>query len=896
MDITCSSVGVLVRRAFSSLSHSNDVSSIFLNTSPEVVCQELEKALEFYSFFDKWSNGNNKCYIASDSPIAVSLIELALDCSTTDFVSPFVHEKIHYLVSIPNHVANQLCKLGCRSNYFDRELYFSKLCDIACLFILLEPKDEENTFNLESHDLGLHQINTVACLLIEAMVKNGTIIYFFDRLECFFVQEGKLNDYVFHQLIVVTASVFQAALQSNFACSRARVKRATEYVDKSWSILLRRFVRFTTLRPSLVRYFETFFVELMDVASWAVPDTSHGTVRQKFSAVFVKSLFVDVTLNYRVSRHELKYIFNCLAFLLKDKCGLLQDIKNSFNDVLSMWGCKKWVETCDIQTDAALMSTVIHILLFYEKIQEPLAPQCLSCVLDGVSLRLGNSRLLQFREHGMTVAAAYASTAVEKDAAQALLDSEEFNRLWKRWLEADDAVMIPRNDGLENGEKAPISECPLSVNTKISSDPDKPFFFFARSAVVEERGSDVDGTSHTLQISEIPSFGLTKREEDHLESNVEVLHTLKQSYNALAGIGRMPNAQLIDIQRDIESGLRGLHSFFYNVQENTKLREEAQNELGALCPTLLHVLISAAIHAPEKKRKELLSLRYFGTVQCIELCPQIALFTLSNLLYSSSYGITQRADIARAIGDAATQLANSKNDVSEKSNENVLSLKRIYPPIPDKEKRVPRSVTIGRNTRRWGYAAHRQSGSTTKTTNQLAEVASFFVQALIARHDDDHFKFFQDFDPYTPAEILRSLIKIFQGVGNVRHVAPFLCLENIDFFLLVLTANTDSSVQKFGWIAFEEVMRCWCGAPPHYYVFEDSIAINKVPHCGTLAFSEEWLASLNKAMKIGELFVKKSDMSTSIIIEVLSTLRDLVKREEDLSTIMNKANCGIIAL
>lgn len=871
--IGCTSAQCLVQHALKKINATQCGLSCL---SFEEICYEVEDKLELcVPVFIKKSEGTGDSLLMScESPIGRSCLEIIEDFQ--DNVSSNIYritEYVHYILRIPEAISSALFKAGCDKNYFNYALYIDRLCDSVLLLLLQCPSNSGETHGSEYYCLKKSTCNTCTKHIVQSIVKFGHIKVFLSRLKVILLEKFP-SEYTTKQLVIILIALFELSSTECFSKTMNISTGGTKYwLDFFFSLL-----ELIEDHHNLTKFVERYLLESLNELNWE--NVSVLKFFAFFKDVFPNAFFVSICLHYKPSRQILKFIYD---IFLSHYQQMEKNWENSLLDLSKFWGRKKWTEQSSIEADTSLTSAIIYVLLNFEKIGKKVSNDMLSHVLDGVSLRLESTREVRFRENGMTVAAAYAVTTVEVDS-QVLMQNEDFSRLYNNWVNEEKKT----SNSLANDNEILRTEAQSLFNCVdcFPLNPDRSFFYFGvtRTSPLEKR-IEIPSSDETL------SFGMTTREADNLDPKVEVLDSFKECFNALIGVGKPVNAQLVDIQLSIESGLRGLYRLLERCHKNERVREAFKKELGPLCPTLLHTLINLSIHAPENKLKELLSIRFYVLVHIIVSTPKISLFCLSHLLYSGTLGILQRAEIARAIGDAAILLA---NEVQSYSDEVALPKKKIYPPIYSSGKQGEK--IIGRNVRKWGFAAHNKNSVTPVFSNSLGNNVESFIQALLVRHDQEHFKFFQDHDPYTPSEILRSLMKIFQSIPLVRHVAPSACRKNIDFFFLVLSNHSNNSVKHLCWITFEEVMRCWCGAPSRFFCLGESISVNSVKVTHTSVLSKEWLDALELGRQISTKLMENNDPLQHISVDVVASLHELVLHQRDFTTLTAAYNSRVTLL
>lgn len=840
------------------------LSELKLCRNTELLCKKLEQQLFTYTPCKKCC-ASDQLRFSSSSPFLTSLVQLAESESKKE--SSYVERQAQVLVNLPHNVANVLFNASCTQNFFDPVLYFDHLCDNILAFVLDTPDASVDCSAGYSPSISLADCNKVSRVVIQAVINNGQGKQFLKRLHNYFLDDSARSLYSCKQLVGVLCAFFASSVKPRFSHSKRTSKTVSNKIILDFFVTI---FQFTEQGDSdfVGRVMINFFLE----EGW----NGDSEVFLHFKNIFYSCILSEILSSTCLSRRCLKWIFD--HFLLGQDIPE-EHLEDLFLSVTTKWGDTQVLEHTEVSRDISLMNSVIHVIIFMKKTARKIKTECLSNILEGVSLRLGSTRHTTLRENGMTVAAAYAHFSVEGDASEALLSNDTFKDLLQKWLSVgyssnESVLTTARNTGNT------CQSCELNLSEEqFPFNPDGPFFFFGRktastSIVVGDQERDSFSRATTAQL--LPSFGMIFRNDDYFEKGVVQLSSIKECYRALVGIGRDANAQLNEVQRDFECGLRGFSSIFRSAEGDEKIRSEIEVELAPLAPLLLRVLCDLSIIAPEEKTKELTAIRYTTFVEIIAFCPSTALQSASNLLYSGSLGIIQRVDVARALGDAAVLLSNRK--VTKNLSSNPTAAKLVYPPIPNESSlKLSKPIDLTKS-RRWGYSAHANCRPT--TLNSLGEVAANFIAALLARHGNDHFKFFQDNDPHTPSEVLSTMVKIFQSITNVRHIATTLSSGALQFVLCVLSNHPDGSVRRIAWIAFEEVMRSWCGAPPYTLIIGNRFIPNKVESFSVVV-SGEWIQMLVAARTLCQKLLESNDVLTMTAIRVVSRLRDLSSSDEN---------------
>lgn len=642
-------------------------------------------------------------------------------------------------------------------------------------------------------------------------------------------------------------------------------------------------------------------------------------------------------------RAHLRFVYLTLLSKLTDdvsenrEAPLQPLLEETLKRVFATWESKELVTVGDpVMNEVIFHSVMYALLLMKNKKHETLPPALLAPLLNGITVRLQCAHV-ERQSYAMAAAAAFAAFFVDNNEAAAnLLQNADYSSQLQRWLteETTRASELspsgPFSASARPSPKATFLTQPLLVRTEIfpqnsagSIDPDAPHFFFTlqKSSASQRDSLDVAVIppsqllkGHSSSSPEtLPPFGTQKLEED--EMDVPILRTFRESYESLMGIGKGANAQMHETQQAIEAGLYGMAKSLGEIKKqisNSGIQVKLPTHFDPLIPSLLPAILSLAIYAPEDKTKMLYGVRYGIVVDIIQLSPKMALHTISGMIYGSNYGVYQRVEMVRAVGDAAKALASveineaksgtSPSDAAEWPSRRSAG-KRIYPPIPTAVTTEKRSIVLdeGKQTRRWGNAVLSRRNAKLRTRrylNMLSEVAPYFITSLLARLDADHFKFFQESDPYVPAEILRTLTVVFQGITKARHVAPTLCEQNIEFFFAVAMRHPHITVRKQAWVATGEVMRCWCGAPPAVEATEGGYTrARDFLYSGSLMLTDRWLATLEILHSLCLELDRRKDAVFAVAALTVSMVRDLAAERKDFDLMEeNLQGSGIAAL
>ncbi|KAH9597448.1 hypothetical protein LSM04_006691 [Trypanosoma melophagium] len=854
-----------------------------------------------------------------------------------------------FIASLPDRFANILINASWspKSLEVDVDLLITRISQALCCFLLVfhkhSPIDNvEETLKKKHYHFRKRNARLVCEFMIQIMVRRGYMKVFYQ----FFISSIRNMTTMFS---TISEEVIPFVFKSIYKCSFKNWKASNENMERAlivrnntnlyWSDWNAWILQTAEKDSSLKKLLVNSLIWMISFPKKKNSDVPNDTLLV-FNAL-QDELFITQTSCVPNERGVLRIIFRgILPQILgnpKNEEGVdeLSEIEiNIFKEILKKWGNRDFVEKGSIELNTTLANAVLYILMHIKERMikcdgnRHLPRILLQPLLAGVSARFEIIRTNEMRNEAITVASAFASFFVtEKEALHAFSNLDQFPGLINEWLKSEiDPSKVPgslqvfhddstrdNNNNDNNKDKTKFILCRRNLEEdEFPLDPNDRFTFFCRRdpTVTTEKlklsntGTVVFNYQNTVNRGNLFSFGKTVHEPDALEDNISILVTLRESYNAIMGIGRSSNAQLYEVQQAIESGLRGLFTSLNNIKEKLgvwkeqnvdgeimRSRTKIGRELNPMIPSLLPTLISLTIHAPQERHDELMKLRYMNIVSLIIVSPENALNQLSKMLYSAHYGVFQRVEMAKAIGEAAKYLSQVEITLkSQETSENTKNRnnqglhKRIYPPIPTESRASPSIiVTEGKETRRWGNAVTERVNKKKKQySSYLAEVVSFFISALLAKAGDDHFAFFRDSDPYAPGEILRSICIIVQCIASSRHIAPFLCENIMSFALVVVTQHPLLVIKRQGWILIGEVMRSWCGAGPLVPSETSSIPSRSV-FGGSVSyvFSEEWLKMQQTLHALFEK-IKDDPSSAEPAFLVLADMQDLVMSKRDL--------------
>lgn len=882
--------------------------------------------------------------LCTSAPLVMVLAELSTDCGDDEISlvrKQVLRTRCTFIASLPERLANIICELRAVGKDVDCDwgVLPDRICQALCCFlfaICTASSDQEPTIPNEGKTYQLKRSSALAVcdFMIQAVLARGYISMLFRHFLISLRSAANISTMSNLTFPFVLTSIYNCAFTSrgkselSEATSTPKRYRATVY----WTEWVSWLLEASASEPNTKKCLISTLLLMREGQDNAVMAGKSSHVGQALEVeIFATSAFYLPT-----RRDVLRVIFREVLPTISfrgdgDKPGHIQNFELTlFAEVFRVWGDRNFAESAPIRLNTTLSNSVMYILLhvkengiFCERSHFPSA--LLQPLLDGISLRLESVRSEETRNEGITVAAAFALFfSSEDDTLNGVSDLELFPEALSKWMrhEPNHALMPGLSrEGITERTHRVAGEDHMKFfrhsaeNDEYPLDPDAEFTFFcagdtSKSNVLVSSGTDSALFKHIpiANNEELTSFGKTSHEADSLDG-IDVLVTLRESYNAVMGIGRSTSAQLYEVQQETESGLRGLKSSLQvlkgklgrwneRVIDGNVLRTRSTlgEELHVMLPSLLPALMSITIHAPEPRHKELVELRLSVLIDIIIVSPEVALDQLSKMIYSSGFGIFQRVEMARAIGEAAKFLSHVKIRVEyegklKQCNDTQFRdpQKRIYPPIPNESKSITSTVfTEGRNTRRWGNSTRRRACQEENVyTSYLSEVAPLFISALLQKADDDYFSFFRDKDPYAPAEILRTISTVVQRIAAVRHVAPSLCENIVPFILAVLTRHPLSVIRKQAWILIGEVMRCWCGAGP--LVLDDCSSTTCREGFGGSSshlFSEQWV---NVQQALEAIFDRSRNdfLCAEVALLVVVDLRDLLVARADFEE-MNK--------
>ncbi|CAJ1992895.1 hypothetical protein conserved [Leishmania donovani] len=845
---------------------------------------------------------------ACTTPVGKHILELAarIDCSGSVVQDQITENQCQLLVSFPERLANVVSQNRNATFLFDATLYWERLCDTVLLFHFTKAQQADNG---EGVKVDTKHLLKVLKMLAVLLLRRGKSDIMIRRL-------GMIPKYLFDgehfcdRFANLIEAAFEASKQLHFSLKSQRRAEVSSLWHRWNSLLFQLIEKRAEIKDVVLS-------ALSALINAPAGGNSIQLANNVFDTVCVHQLSIAGPTR-AIARTIVKDFLPAVAGAADANHGLTHREQECFSALFKKWENKEFVTSADLSLNMRLLHPVMYVLLYLHKkapAESRFPDAFVGALLNGVTIRLDSTRGPELRNCAMTVAAAYATLFVTSaDGVAPLLQDANFSAALNEWMkeepgtsqyaEAVSAATQMKNKpvvavGLEMRVSSLVEVFPL--------DPDEEYHFFARPSHSKEEKSiaaqTIDAPVAIVQLDSteapLPSFGQQKYAKDELGEHVSILSSIRECYNALVGVGRSPNAQLHEVQEATESGLRGLSDAFGKLRQRigSDLFNAVSRETGPLVAVLLPTLISLSIHAPEDQKQYLVQLRYTIIVDLIVLNPPLALNQLGGMVYRSNYGIYQRTELIKAIGEAAfvlsqVEVAPASAASTGTGHEQAMvteKLQRIYPPIPTHELSSGRKPSIvvseGKSTRRWGNAVVERHNRTRPRhySNLLGDVAAAFVAVFLHKLDADHFAFFQEVDPYTPCAILDSLTSVFQGITNVRHVAAELSEKNFDFFFAVCTRHPNLSVRKAAWASMVEVMRTWCGVAPLWIRRKDGERIfnRDAVAYRSLVFTKTWLSALEILQHTCADMVQKSDPCGHTALIAVSSLRDLVCDRDD---------------
>ncbi|CCW71918.1 unnamed protein product [Phytomonas sp. Hart1] len=867
---------------------------------------------------------------SAESPYAMALEKIARsgppsgkDAVPLDMTA--LEEQIRNVVSFPDRFASYCASLEEKiDRQIDRDVYLAKLYDTFWLFCLLN-RPCEGTITSSQRVSLLYGFAKAA-----ASRSNCKVL--FERLLGIPLAQIADDKCLLNHMIVFTKGILSGSLNGKFFTKTKAVasqgQALTNKVNSCWGRWMDFLLWMATQKSEWKAMVTRLFLGIVLVEGEHSCDSAERAeasplfIGDDLVRTFVRQFMVcDAISTLCTPRVGLKFIFETLFPAIwaagEAARGMLAEAEDR---VYRAWDRPDLVLSGTLPMNEALLHSVVYFMQFRATPSEPassaekpkLPPAMLSFLLNGITLRL-DSVHKALQKTGMVAAAAFAKLFVDSaEAVEGLLQNEMFARALEEWREGESGALCPApRAGAPKARPAKVLQrTEVAHGLRYPVDPDAAYLFFAlphtAKAAREEAGAGALGVANPPWGPDLAPFGLQTLPED--ESDVAILRTFRAAYEALLGIGRSPNAQLHEVQQSIEAGLEGMGRALGPMKERRTRRQplDCAAQVNPLLPSLMPTLMLLSIHAPDQKQGNLYQKRFLVVVDLIVIAPRAALSQLSTMIYGSNYAIYQRSEMIKAIGEAAKVLAQVEIEETPDAAPDKAEPRRkpIYPPIDSHPLKARTSSMEGKNTRRWGYAVEGRKAAwrdRKRYHNLLGDDAAFFLACLLARMDREHFKFFQTTDPYTPSEVLRSLVVIFQSLTRVRHVVGGLCEAHLDFFLAVARQHPHLEVRKQGWVVLGELMRSWCGAFPMVSLLDDPSSSSSSSSSfakgnarrpaghSSLLLTESWMAALATLQLMSEEARRKEDPCWGIAVITVASLNDIIQEKSDFNTLQSSA-------
>ncbi|CCW64888.1 unnamed protein product [Phytomonas sp. EM1] len=892
--------------------------------APNVVIDALISVVPLASHLARENGSADSPYTKALENIALSFPSSSKDATPLDMIS--LQEQIRNLVSFPEQFASYCATLkDSTADLLDSGVYLAKLYD-AVWSLCLPKRPSEDPFTSSQVMALLYVFASIAASRSDCKV-------LLERLMSIPLAQNADDKSLLRHLIIFTKGMLSGSLNRKF-CSRnktapSRGHTLIERANSCWRKWMNFLLRMGAQKSDWKRMVAQIFASIALGEEVASCDTDSAVEDSGTSALFISDelvctfvrqfIFREAISTLFTPRMELKFLFEVVfpsIWAAGEKGKEL--VAGAEECVLKAWDCSNTVLSGTLLLNETLLNSVMYFMLFWTNISEtaPSAekrkfpPKILSFFLDGITLRLDSvHRPLQ--KAGMVAAAAFAKLFVDSaEAVEGLLKNESFSLALEDWMQGESVAIPSANHKASSKSKNVTESEQMLLRTEAAQmqryplDPDEGYYFFAlQGSSRETNEGKVEGEFSVVdqpRRSHFPTFGVQKIPSD--ETDVAILQTFRASYEALVGIGRSPSAQLYEVQQSIEAGLEGMLKALHPMKERKKQLRPLPflTQVDPLIPSLIPTLMLLSIHATDQKQENLYHKRFLIIVDLIVVSPRASLRQLSTMIYGSNYAIYQRSEMIKAVGEAAKIM--SRVEILEDSEglpeKNDTKKKRIYPPIESHPLKSQTSLMEGKNTRRWGNAVEGRKTALKnrkRYRNLLGDEAPFFFSCLLARLDREHFKFFQTTDPFTPSEVLRTLVVIFQSLTQVRHIIVPLCESNFDFFVVAATQHPHLEVRKQGWIVLGELMRSWCGAFPIVSLVEKDPSPITKPSVGyqSLMFTESWMEALQTLQFVCEEARKKNDPCWGVAAITVSSLSDIIQEKSDFNTLQSSAEIYI---
>ncbi|CCD12650.1 unnamed protein product [Trypanosoma congolense IL3000] len=884
---------------------------------------------------------NNTLDFCTSTPLVKLLAQISVDYGDDCFSlveRDILVTRCTFIASLPERLTGIVYDLKGSDRDIDCnwELLTNRICQALCCFIFAiftASRDRPSLEALEGSHFRLkkHSALVVSDLTIRSLLRRGYAGVLFRHFtqSLLNIPPGSFTPDALLSFVLKSVYCCMANGQDVTPCGSNTVLHRNGRTARCWSEWVSWVLKLSEKEPKMKMSLISAMLWLLNMR--AEDYDLYGKLDVVFHGL-MREIFIVAACHAPTNRETLRIIYREVLPALQshpsgDSSIYTPELELSiFEEVFHVWCERDFAENAPMKHNAALANSVVYMLLNIKERQADrpncsLPPTLLQSLLSGISIRFESIRSVETKNEGAVVASAFAHLFhAESDGLDSVSKFELFPEVFNDWMKEEmggalscgpSGANVKRDDADCTSSEGCFSCLRSStVDEEYPLNPDSDYnFFMDRNTAKANASNSIVENFETFREVPFPSnegllpFGKTRHDADYMDGGAEILITLRESYNALMGIGRSPGAQLYEVQQAAENGLLGFKISLQNLKKKIGLHEgQVYNggviwkqtplgeEINTMIPSLIPALMTTTFHAPEPRHKELMEMRFSVVVDLIVVAPQLSLSQLGKMLYSNNFGIFQRVEMVRAIGEAAKCLsqvelhvASSEGIKQNNTPECRATSKRIYPPLPsDGGRAASVIVSEGKKTRRWGNSvSERSHGGDRFYVNYLSEVASFFISVFLNEMNDGHFSFFQDRDPHVPVEVLRAICIIVQHITPVRHVAPSLCESVMSFVIAVITQHPLSVIRRHGWILAGEVMRCWCGAGP--LVMNDWSRTGSREGFGghaSYSFSQQWC---HAQQVLEAIFDKgKNDFSCAeVALIVLADLRDLVMAKVD---------------
>ena len=449
-------------------------------------------------------------------------------------------------------------------------------------------------------------------------------------------------------------------------------------------------------------------------------------------------------------------------------------------------------------------------------------------ILKGVSNRFAAFRPdLNLRRHGALVAAGFA----RQHQGETAFCFEEFPNVLQDW--EGEQTSKPQLCKAGNCGSPRLAESVRRSCYPIDPDSSLLQNLLFPCDCVTQRESPIPRETLTETMLETAgrfrSVGVTALTEDH-----DPIDQLRHCCAQIIGSG-VTNLQHETEHEKVERLSQGILSLPRIILLVAEKNQKSRGSLKSSVEPLLHTLIPSMFTStsfPPSSQQLIADSRTESVLHLFSVSPKASLQVIGSMIFNASSSVTTKVELCRLVGQAAENLSSVPLSPTAASS----SRRVLYPPMNiEKIKAVSRE---GKNTRRWGRAAHSSAGR--NYSNEAAEIAVDVLRMFSIVSDT--YSFQTDDMMFIPVEMLRSVSKLFRSISLARHVVSELAPRAVKF-VTTFTSHVVPVVRAHSWTSLEQIMLSWRGglvSPPENWtpVAVELIAMGnaalrdeKVPHC-----------------------------------------------------------------